>query len=145
MNYGLPLLSLILYICKPNVDCMELSFHSHTISHLTKNQALIYISIFEVSNFLLKIALQCFLLTNRTIVFFELLPSLWQSSTSFLVIAIFIAPKTSITFSSNFSSGICGRMPWISILLKCIARTFNFSELFLQQFNFISQLSIILF
>ena len=42
MNYGLLLLSLILYISKPNVDRIELSFHSHAISHLTQRQALIY-------------------------------------------------------------------------------------------------------
>ena len=41
MNYGSPLLPSILYISKPNVDCMELGFHSHTISYLTQNQALI--------------------------------------------------------------------------------------------------------
>ena len=106
MNYGLPLLSLILYISKPNVGCMELSFHSHTISHLTKNQALIYISIFEFSNFLLKIALQCFLFTNLTIVLSELLSSLWQFSTSFLVIAIFIALKNFfLIFHQGFVEG----------------------------------------
>ena len=42
-------------------------------------------SIFEISNFCLKIAKQCYLFTKLIIVLFELLPSLWQSSTSLLV------------------------------------------------------------
>ena len=50
MNYGLPLLSSVLYISKPNVDCMELRFYSHTIYQLTQNQTLIYQFIkFQVS------------------------------------------------------------------------------------------------
>ena len=42
MNYGSPLLPSILYISKPNVDCMELSVLSHIICYLTQNQALSY-------------------------------------------------------------------------------------------------------
>ena len=64
------------------------------------------LSIFEVSNFLLKIALQCFLFTNLTIVLSELLSSLWQFSTSFLVIAIFIALKIFfLIFHQGFVEG----------------------------------------
>ena len=105
------------------------------------------LSICEVSNFFFKIALQCFLFTKPTIVLFE--HHFWTSSTSFFVIAIFIASKTSITFSFNFSSGICEGIYALNfkiispcILLKFIARNFNFSDLFLEQFNFITRWAI---
>ena len=147
MNYRLLLLS---SISKPNVDRMELSFYWHAIVTFASKPSF-DLSMCEVSNFLLKIVWQCFLFTNQTIVLFALLPNLCQSSTSLLVIEIFIAPKPSMIFSSKLSSGICEWMPWISVLflyvycsrlLRKISTSVSF---FFQQFHFFSQLSIIFF
>ena len=56
------------------------------------------------STFFSRIALQFFLFTKRTIVVFFDLPIWWQSSISNLSILTLIWYKTSITFSSNWSS-----------------------------------------